>query len=265
MRRRNIDLIIVIILTLLAVTVSLVGATKTILGFSTGIPLFLILPGYALSEALIAPSAFGLPERIVLGLGMSLGIAVLGGLALNLTPWGLQPFSWAILLGGVTLVATAVAFRSRSLVGPRYPDPEDDTIAKRRSRRPARLDPRSTVLFGLAVLTVIAALSVAYVGAVKQPFQGFTQLWMLPGESAGPNVLLLGISNHEPMETTYQLELRLDDQVIRRWPSIDLRAGAQWETTITLSQGEYGTGQLEAVLYRSSVPDVPYRRVHLTP
>ena len=80
------------------------------------LPLVFILPGYALTCALLPTVKFG-AERFVLSLGLSLAAVIVGGLLLNLTPFGLQTDSWAILLGGITLGASAVAIVRRRRQG----------------------------------------------------------------------------------------------------------------------------------------------------
>src|SRR3954468_21171576 len=74
------------------------------------LPFVLVLPGLALTAALFPTGALDVAERLLFSLGLSLAITALGGLVLQLTPWGLRPASWALLLGLVTLAAGAAAF-----------------------------------------------------------------------------------------------------------------------------------------------------------
>ena len=72
------------------------------------IALVAILPGYALVTSIFVNVPLGIMEKIAFSFGFSLGMTSLGGLLLNYTPWGIQPVSWVVLLGGVSLIASGI-------------------------------------------------------------------------------------------------------------------------------------------------------------
>jgi hypothetical protein len=61
--------------------------------------------------------------------------------------------------------------------------------------------------------------------------------------------------------TRYALQLRVNGATVRRWDAIELEPGKTWELDAPLPGASAAT--VEAVLYRSTAPDVVYRRVLL--
>ena len=79
-----------------------------------GVLLALVLPGYALSAAVFRMRSVRTAERAALTLGISLSVAVLGGLVLDALPGGLETQTWLFLLGGVTVVASVITLWRRT-------------------------------------------------------------------------------------------------------------------------------------------------------
>ena len=79
-----------------------------------GVLLALVLPGYALSAAVFRMRSVRTAERAALTLGISLSVAVLGGLVLDALPSGLETQTWLFLLGGVTVIASMIALWRRT-------------------------------------------------------------------------------------------------------------------------------------------------------
>jgi uncharacterized membrane protein len=183
-------------------------------------------------------------------------IAILGGLLLNLTPWGLQRESWGVLLSGVTLAAAATAMiRRRSVAAP----PGTGTI-----RAPAlRLRPIQVVLLALTALVLASAVNMARSGAINHPTQGFTQLWMLAKDGAAVGTVRLGVSNQEQKPQRYLLRLTDGEHMLGEWPAIDLQPGAQWEITLVLPEDSNKATPFEASLYRTDDLNTVYRHTIL--
>ncbi len=113
MVRKSLDLLCIMLI--VAVEFILVGAgiTNSPVNVVFGVLLALVLPGYALSAAAFRMRSVRGVERAALTLGISLSVAVLGGLLLDALPGGLQIQSWLFLLGSVTVGAAAVALLRR--------------------------------------------------------------------------------------------------------------------------------------------------------
>lgn len=248
MRKQSSDLLIVAGLAIGGMAAPLSAADNLAIGLLFGLPLALVLPGYALVAAGAPSGALGPAERMACSLGGSIAICVLGGLLLNATPWGLRPAGWAILLGGITLAACAIAhLRRRAVAGTPAAD-----VARARPRL------RDLALFGLAGLVAAGAFVVAIGGAARPPADGFTQLWMLPADQH----LRIGVQNGEAQAVRYSVALVADGQPIRRWGAVELQPGARWEIEAPLPAAPAGT-PLELRLYRSDDPTRVYRQVRL--
>ncbi|MFL5656160.1 MAG: DUF1616 domain-containing protein [Ktedonobacteraceae bacterium] len=257
MNYKSVDIFVVIALTIIAVALAFTVAPVNVLGRILTLPLVLVLPGYALVAAMFPKQALGGAERAVFSLGLSLVIVILGGLVLNWTPFGLQAASWAVFLSGISLGACAV------------------TLVRRRGQSISTsgwlwagnigLTFRQGLLLGLAAVIVCGAVAVSIIGAERQSYAGFTQLWILPaGGASAEDAVRLGVSNMESTAMEYRLAVNVNGKVVKEWPSIDLNPNEKWEATLVLPlTASAGDARVEADLYRTDVPTTIYRHVVL--
>lgn len=253
--RRSIDMFLVIIITIAATISVFIVAPDTSFGRILTLPLVLVLPGYTLISALFPHPSFGIPERAVFSLGLSLVIVILGGLVLNLTPLGLRASSWSLLLSGIILSTSAITlFRRRG---------QNMSISVQSGA--VGITFYQGLLVGMAVLVLGAAITMSVIGAKNQPYPGFTQLWLLPATgNHSKNTVRLGVNNLELSSTEYTLSLHVGGKVVKVWPSIVLDPDKKWEATYTLPQtGFVGTVKVEAELYLADAPTKMYRHVVL--
>ncbi len=214
--------------------------------------LVFLLPGWVVVMALMPRTTLGIPQRILLSIVTSVTLVILGGLVLNLTPWGLQPGSWVVLLTGITLIAGVVAWlRMRnSEMAWHFPH--------------VGLGIRQVMLFVLALGITGIALRVALTPPSLHGEQGYTILWMLTPDPKTPNTLQLGVDNREFSEMTYNVIVLAAGRTIQEWPSIRLMPDSQWETVVELTPGSVKSGdRLEADLYKADAPGIVYRHVSL--
>ena len=263
MARKSPDLVAAVVISLaaLAVTAGDVGV-EAIRG-PIGLLAVLLLPGYTLTAALFpdrGPAltgrprffAVGLIERAVLTLGMSLAIGALGGLLLNATPWGLVPISWASLLTCITVSAAAVAFRRRSNL--EFPDHQ---ISELNLVSPGPLE---AVLLLVGVGLTSAAVIIAVIGAQREHFPGFTQMWIVP---TAPNAVIIGVRNHEARSMRYRLTAHLGPHVLANRRPLTLARGQSWSVRLQLPSRRTRPARLLAVLGRAFRANDVYRRVSL--
>src|SRR6266496_604679 len=104
MRLKNLDLIVTLIIVVLNVIWVLLPSHLPVIGIILSLPLVFVLPGYTLTEALFRKRLLETSHHLVLSIGLSLAIDLLGGLILNLLPIGLKGISWAVLLGLLTTI-----------------------------------------------------------------------------------------------------------------------------------------------------------------
>ncbi len=252
MNRRSLDLILAITITLAAVALTLLEVGNTATRVIFALLLVFVLPGYAVTAAAFPERTLGVAERLLFVLGLSVTFAALEGLVLNWTPWGLRTNAWMILQSGITLGASAVAMVRRQSC---------NRVASRRLN--IDLDLRQGLLLGLAVLAAAGAVGAARIGALQQHGLAFTQLWILPAEDTGQDMVRLGVRNMEAVTLRYKLQLKVGGSVVHEWPSIELKSGEQWTTTVVFPARQASLDTIESVLYRLDAPAVIYRQVWL--
>jgi uncharacterized membrane protein len=81
-----------------------------------GVLIVFVLPGFAFVCAVLPERRFSRGERLLTSVGMSLALAICAAVLLGATPIGLSRLSFAVALGGCTLVASVCAL-SRSRTG----------------------------------------------------------------------------------------------------------------------------------------------------
>lgn len=242
----------------LAMLSILIGLSNTPSRLLLTIPLVIFLPGYALVAALFPRSTLAIAERLTFSLGISIVLTIMGGFLLNLTSWGIQAESWTLLLAGLTLTATALAFMRRRF------GTGTGAAGLSVGRVKLLMRPRDVLFFGIAAFVTLSALVVARQGVIEQDNTDFTQFWILPLQD---NSVRLGFNNEEKATVTYRLQLQADNRVIHEWPGIVLASGQKWETVYDLpNKTEPLKNQaIVALLFRSDMPNVVYRRVALQP
>lgn len=241
-----------------------------------GLPLVLVLPGYALSGALFPSGTFEPLERALVSVGLSLVSSVLGALLLNVTSSGLRTTSWALLLSVLSLTALLAAGYRDSLRGERrtplssvtYVQLTAGAAAGRRLLRQAmaaRPRPGRNLLFAAAVpLLLGAAILVSVDGAHTADRQyRFTQIWFMPG-STSDRVARVGVKNMEGGTIRYRLDLAAGGKAVGPSTSFTLQPGQQWEVTEVVSAPPPGGDRIVATLYREDRPTTAYRQVELS-
>lgn len=249
MLRRQSDLLVGLMLNLVLIGLVVSDFLPPILQGILAIPFVLFVPGYALTNAIFPGLSLRQLERLLIAIGLSLGVIILSGLVLNITPWGLQTSSWLWILSVVTLVASGVAMWRRSQVP-----------AKESTRERFQLPLRQAFLYSLAVMVIGFALKLTLTPQAPSNIQGYTSLWISPELEAQADTVLVGIHSQEFSTTHYSLQLSYNGQLNLVWPDISLAPGVQWQQSISLPAGQ---GLAEVVLYRADDPGVIYRQVSI--
>jgi len=266
MSHRSLDLTLVCALALAALTLTLLGASSPVLRLLLGLPLALVLPGYALTMALFPQRTLDGTNRALFTLSLSLGTAILCGLVLNRTPWGLRPESWAVVLSDVTLGGSLVAFVRRRIISARsvsvtqgdlVPMTQPGTTGR------LRLSIGQSLLFGLAIMVIASALLLARSEAALRPAPDVIQLWMLPVDDTTSPKLRVGVNSVGLAAGEFRLQIERGGYIIHDWPALTIAAGQRWEETLTIQGRQPGSGPFEARLYRAEEPGTVYRRVAL--
>jgi len=258
MRRKNIDLVVICLLALLTFYLALGKAggpdpTNNLpLWFTPiGLLMVILIPGYALIAALSPQTDW--VATLLLSLVLSLSIDILSALALNLTPWGLRPISWAILLGTLTLILSlSAAFRRRNNI-------ERGTVEKVLS---PFLTWKNGLIFGCAAIVVAIGIGLVLQNESKVRI-AFTQLWALPAAENGKYVVNIGINNLERQTMNYDLYADEDGVKVQEWPKIVLAPGQTWTGQISFLERPSSVVRLSLSLL--DAPSKIYRMVQIDP
>lgn len=167
------------------------------------IPLVLFLPGYAIAALVFPPGSVGPAERGIYAVTLSIAVAAVGGLVLQLVI-GLDRASWAVLLVVITLLCAVPGVR----LG-RYPKP-------RRPRLPWAL-PLVMVAFAAAGLVSALAVVSAHDGQRDSSARtNFTDFWMVPARTAAApeGSFVVGLRSHEREPSRYLLRLSHDGRLL---------------------------------------------------
>jgi uncharacterized membrane protein HdeD (DUF308 family) len=257
MIRKSLDLAFVCALALAALAITMLGVTTPALRLLFGLPLALVLPGYALTAALFPRRSLDRADQALFMLSLSLITAILCGFVLNRTPWGLRPESWATALSDVTLGGSLIAFARRHLI------PASAARAEPATRPRLSLNGGQSLLFGLAIAVIVGGILLARGEAALQPAPDVVQLWMLPGDTTASPTLRVGLNSVGQAAGDFRLQIERGGYIIQEWPSLSIVPEQQWQQTLSLHGPQPGSGPFEARLYRAEEPNVVYRRVAL--
>lgn len=257
MKHHFTDLFYVLLITVVSVAIIFVIPVDSVAGRIWTLPFILLIPGYALTAALLPGQLPGLVERFIFSLAVSLIIIIVGALVLNWTPFGLNARSWAVFLAGISLISSGIAFLRRR----RLNIPFSGLAGFRRI--PITLP--QGVLCSFAALIVCTAIGVSVIGAQQQPSPGFTELWILPhGEASNHSTVQLGVKNMEATPMEYRLVVDMNGKITKVWPTINLNQNSTWQSTFSLQLDSQSTPtKVEAILYRIDAPSKVYRHVLL--
>ncbi len=255
MRRKNLDLIAAVCIAALNVIWALLRVQIPVIGIILALPLVFVLPGYILTEVLFRKQPLAASHRLLLSLGLSLAIDILGGFILNISPMGLQATSWATLLGLLTAVFSLLAAYFRR-----------GTILSNEARLPRfRFSIAGCILLALAITVSVLSLRYAASGAEQQPHPGFTQLWILPVAQSGENCTVrLGMRSFESTPVKYRIVMKTNGAQVTIWPSVVLVPQQEWERVESITSGAAGSASVEVQLYRLDKSVNAYREVHFT-
>jgi uncharacterized membrane protein len=252
MHPRARSLILIVLSTSLAVIAVLTNPVSSLPRAIITLPLVFVLPGYAITEALLPDYRSDLVKRLALIVGLSLAVTVLTGLVLNWLSISLNTTSWAVSLAGLTAVIAL------ALSGRRAEPTEARVVAPR-----VIVDARPAFFLGIAVTLALAAFLVARNSALREQTPEFTQLWMLPSSGDDRDTIRVGIRNMESRRSQYILVVKADDAIIGKWTSVEVEPNERWESPLPLPAGKVAALKITALLYRADNPMVPYRHVEL--
>ena len=290
MRLKHPDLVLATVVALANLIWAFLPFRLPIIGTVLALPLVFITPGYTLTGALFHRRSLDRTYRLLLSLGISVSIVIVGGLLLNALPAGLRPSSWSMLLAlltllfavlgtywqrktappasppnvGTRLIASAPLTASASRLTP-LPGIAPTPGIESHLRPPSfRLRWYGWIVCALAVLVMAFSIVFSASSVAQQPHTGFTQFWMLPSNQPGAACsVYLGIQSYEATSETYRVAMTANGNEESVWPSIQLAPREQWDQLVPIHSIHNGPVYVEAQLYRADNPEIVYREVNV--
>ncbi|HSK50800.1 MAG TPA: hypothetical protein VK889_09960 [Solirubrobacterales bacterium] len=206
----------------------------------------LFLPGWAIAALAFPPGTISPAERGVYAIALSISVAAVGGLVLQLAI-GLDALSWALLLVAVTAICGG---RAAQLGHLQWPSPP---------RLPRAL-PFVAASFALAGTIAALAIASAQDGVAESRARiHFTDFWIAPGKataSPGRDGIVVGLRNREGERSRYRLRLSRGGKTVAiRRATLPPGHRRVWNFSAPA-----GSARVVAVLRRD---DGPPRRLHL--
>jgi len=250
--RRLSDLAAVMAAASACLLVTLLAVDSVVLRTIFALPLVFVLPGYALVRAVFTRREIGITERLLFSVGLSLALTILGGVLLNLTPWGLQPVSWAVWLWSLTAAACLAALLLRR------PALAVDAASHRWLGVGQRIPQLITAAVLLGAAVVMVRLPTPFYG-----FEGYTSLSMVPVDGQNRGAVRVEIDSAEFQPAAYRLAIDINGRVVQEWTKIELEPGEQWNNIVSLPTPPTDEETVNAVLYRVDTGGAVYRSVAL--
>jgi len=185
---------------LISVVLLLGEQAPTWLRVLLGIPLVFVLPGHALLLLVDPEERLGRVEWFALSLAASLSITILTGMALAVTPFGLQAQTMILLLSLLSIALTfAAQARTPSTLLSEEPPPQ---------RSPElRGALNALVVMGCMLLVLAAAVP----GAGSGKSGGIVQLWGVAATSGGVRI---GARNVDAPQSRYRIRIEQEGRLI---------------------------------------------------
>lgn len=249
MIRRNLDLFLLTLLTILIILDSLFQLSLGPVTELLGTVFILFAPGYLLALMIFPETAVEFPVRVAVSIGLSLAMAAIGGILLYAIGAGLGDSSWIALIGSFNILGSAIVLINRSSPGP----VEVEYTVVELSRMQG----------GLIVLILVAVIGIVLMArqsAYEQPSAGFTELWIASADQQRDHVQI-GVHNHENQTASYRVVMRINGRFVEDWTNIELASNQQWVTEYHLPPRLSRNETIVVTLHLTSAPTSTYRRV----
>jgi uncharacterized membrane protein len=255
-----------------------------ILRAAFGVGMVLFVPGYALVAALFpGRNDTGRIERAALSFALSIAMVPLIGLILNYTPWGVRLDPTVACVTILTVACALVANKRRHDI------PKEDrfyidfrglynTISYKISTDKTGFDKALTAITIIALL-LTTALS-AYILVLPEQGHPYTEFYLLGPDGKTENypyryilgdgkMVIVGISNHEHRNMTYDLAISLND--LNNSTAINLYSeqlalpdNEVWEKAINITPEMAGINmKMDFLLYADGNMSAPYKECYL--
>lgn len=254
--RRNLDLALAAVVAAAGAVIVVRFSVPVAVRIAFVLPLVFVLPGYALTRALLSGRELERSHRLLLSLGLSLSLAIVTGLVLDVSTIGLEARSWAVSLAAETWILCFVA-------GLRWRH-RDDVREAAQSARSWKLRGRDVVLFAVAACIFSGAVAFARTPLPAPNVHGYTALWLLPGPAGHRSDFRIGVQSGELKRVSYRLVVRVGTRVVveRRFK---LAPSAVLHESVRVDKAARHGRSIWALLYRQGKPRAVFRSARILP
>lgn len=267
-------------LTFIIFYMALMGITlnvfpNSLIRASLGIPFVMFIPGYSMTAAFF-PGKYPISgvDRVALSFGLSVAVLPILGVLIEYSPWRLAFLPMLLSLYSLIIVSCLVAFLSRKRLpkSERLKLPNIEQLKNELFIKPdTRINKSFYAIFFLLIGASIFLIVNSYISNVEE--SKLTEFYIL--DSAGSvgdlprqlavnksTELTVGVINHESAFTTYELRIKIDDEMIGK-ESVELEDGGKWEKKISITPKTLGMNQSLEFLLLKKDAEVPYRQLRL--
>jgi len=247
MIRRNLDLILIFILTITIVVIRVVGVEGSIVMELAGVVFVLFAPGYTVTTAVFKEGVLELPAKIALGIGISLAISAVGGIGLYGIGALLTRTSWTVFLSIVILISSIAAVVQRS---------RNTAYTPKDIKRELAFSEILLLIFSVFVLG--GGIYLAQTAEQNQAFAPFTEFWIVP-QTDDISEIEIGLHNYENTNMVYDIVLQINEREVETWENISVQSDQVWKITYTLPPKETSDETIAVDLYTNEDSTKPYR------
>lgn len=217
MSRRRIYLWLGLAVSSAAIALSLLD-TPLWLRAPVGLPVVVLIPGFALLEVLDPKGRLGSMEHFALATGSSIAVTLVTGLLLSASPAGLRTITWNAGLGGLSIAMSLLALHKT-----REPHAARDHRLVLTPEWLSVLSETGTVfvlttVLALALASVVATEMLGSEQAVEQGRASVLQLWAVPNEHSALGEIDVGIDNPTENPIECMLIVRQGQVVVQEQP-----------------------------------------------
>lgn len=211
-----------------------------------------VVPGYLLSAMFVRFGGVDGVVRLAMTLGLGLTTVVLGGLLLQVTPFGISLIGWLALVV-LAVLGAGLWWQPRGFAPERL-----GVIATQAST--FRPNPGQIALLSVAVALTCTSVAVsrASENALRAP--NVTQLWTQPAATGEPGAIDVLVRNLEGSDQEYRIEAWIGSDEMGTWHT-NLPNGERWSITVT-PPAESDGERLEVQLFLDSSETV-YRELEI--
>lgn len=225
------------------------GDAVEILRVIGGVVLVLLLPGLALTLALLPRSSLGIPARLLMSIALSITAVTFGSVLMHWLGFrvGLVAVLLMVLISEfLALVVLVAVLLRRKRISVNY------------RRHLPRVSIRAGLLFALAGIVFAGAVTLSRTPLPVRGVEGNTALWLRPGRTSG--LVRVGVSSGEFHRHQYRLFVGGEHGGWSVGKTIELSPGDTWEGTLRVP----GRWRGAAVVARLSDAASPHDATRLT-